>query len=81
MPSATAAGWPGGEPGPGSRDPAAQRCYLFSAREKELDRDAFLELARSIKPVCRRYNVPFLINDDVEVALACDADGVHVGQE
>ena len=52
----------------------------FQLREKELDRDAFLELARSIKPVCRRYNVPFLINDDVEVALACDADGVHVGQ-
>ena len=52
----------------------------FQLREKELDRDAFLELALSIKPVCRRYNVPFLINDDVEVALACDADGVHVGQ-
>ena len=52
----------------------------FQLREKELDRDAFLELALSIKPVCRRYNVPFLINDDVEVALACGADGVHVGQ-
>ncbi len=50
-------------------------------REKDLDRDAFLREAREILALCRRYRVPFIVNDDVEVALACGADGVHVGQE
>ena len=49
-------------------------------REKELDEAAFLEEAREIKALCRRYQVPFVINDNVDVALAMDADGVHVGQ-
>lgn len=49
-------------------------------REKELDEQAFLEEAKEIKALCRKYEVPFLINDNVEVALAIDADGVHVGQ-
>ena len=31
--------------------------------------------------MCRRYNVPFIINDNVEIAIACGADGIHVGQE
>lgn len=49
-------------------------------REKELDHDAFLALALEVKAVCKKYNVPFVINDDVQIALECDADGVHVGQ-
>lgn len=49
-------------------------------REKELDEQAFLEEAKEIKALCQKYEVPFLINDNVEVALAIDADGVHVGQ-
>lgn len=49
-------------------------------REKELDREHFLEEAKELKELCRKYNVPFVINDDVEIALAMDADGVHVGQ-
>ena len=49
-------------------------------REKQLDEEAFLNEAREIKEVCRRYNVPFIINDNVEIAMAVDADGVHVGQ-
>lgn len=49
-------------------------------REKELnDRDFFNE-ALEIKSICRKYNVPFIINDNVEVALKCGADGIHVGQ-
>ena len=50
-------------------------------REKELDRAAFLEEARTLAALCRRYGVPLIINDNVEVALAAGADGVHVGQD
>lgn len=50
-------------------------------REKELDDAAFLEEAKAIRALCKRYHVPFFINDNVEIAIACQADGVHVGQE
>ena len=50
-------------------------------REKHLDRDAFLAEAKQICALCRRYGVPFIVNDDLDVALACGADGVHVGQD
>lgn len=50
-------------------------------REKQLDRDAFLAEARDIRDLCRRYGVPFIINDDLDIAVACGADGVHVGQD
>ena len=50
-------------------------------REKELNAEAFLAEAKEVKELCGRYGVPFLINDNVELALAVDADGVHVGQE
>ena len=50
-------------------------------REKELDGAAFLEEARILAALCRRYGVPLIINDNVEVALASGADGVHVGQD
>ena len=49
-------------------------------REKELDSAAFLEEARQMKALCRRFGVPLIINDNVDVALACGADGVHLGQ-
>ena len=50
-------------------------------REKHLDRDAFLAEAKQICALCRRYGVPFIVNDDLDIALACGADGVHVGQD
>ena len=50
-------------------------------REKALDEAAFLQEARDICALCRRYGVPFIVNDNVDVAVACGADGVHVGQE
>ena len=50
-------------------------------REKALDGDAFLREAKELRALCRRYGVPFIVNDNVEVAVACGADGVHVGQE
>lgn len=49
-------------------------------REKELDEDQFLEEAKEIQGLCRRYHVPFVINDNVKIAAQIDADGVHVGQ-
>ncbi|MDO5391191.1 MAG: thiamine phosphate synthase [Eubacteriales bacterium] len=49
-------------------------------REKNLDQEHFLEEAKEIKELCKKYQVPFVINDNVEIAAAIDADGVHVGQ-
>ena len=54
---------------------------MVQLREKRLDRTAFLSEALELKALCRRYLVPFLVNDDVELALEAGADGVHVGQE
>lgn len=49
-------------------------------REKKLDEESFLKEAIEIKELCRKYNVPFVINDNVDIAIKMDADGVHVGQ-
>ena len=49
-------------------------------REKQLGDAEFLASAREIGAICRAKHVPFLVNDNVEVALASGADGVHVGQ-
>ena len=53
---------------------------FIQLREKKLDEEHFLEEAKEIKELCKRYRVPFVINDNVDIALAMDADGVHVGQ-
>lgn len=50
-------------------------------REKELDDADFLAEAQEMAALCRRYHVPFIINDNVDIAIACHADGVHVGQQ
>ena len=50
-------------------------------REKELDDAAFLQEAMELSALCRSYGVPFIINDNVEIAIKCQADGIHVGQE
>lgn len=49
-------------------------------REKSCDSTEFLTIAQEVKAVCARYDVPFVINDNIEVALAVAADGVHIGQ-
>lgn len=49
-------------------------------REKDLDDNTFLKEAVELKELCKRYNVPFVINDNVEIAKKIGADGVHVGQ-
>lgn len=50
-------------------------------REKELDNSTFLKEAQELSSLCKKYDVPFFINDNVEVAIQCQADGIHVGQE
>lgn len=53
---------------------------LVQLREKNLNGQDFYQQALNIKAICQRYNVPLLINDRVDIALAVDADGVHIGQ-
>ena len=53
---------------------------FIQLREKKLEQEAFLQEALEIKALCKSYNVPFLIKDNVALAIQTDADGVHVGQ-
>ena len=53
---------------------------FLQLREKELDYDSFFKEALEMKLLCNHYHVPFVINDNIDIAIACDADGVHVGQ-
>lgn len=50
-------------------------------REKELDEEAFLSEAMKLSALCKEYGVSFFINDNVEIAIKCGADGIHVGQD
>lgn len=54
---------------------------LVQLREKALPESEFLEEAIQVRTLCRRYGVPLLINDNVDIALQSGADGVHVGRE
>ena len=57
---------------------------LFQFREKgegALEGKDKVELAIKLQNLCKKYNVPFIVNDDIELALEIDADGVHVGQD
>ena len=49
-------------------------------REKHLSFDKFLRTAKEIKALCQSYQVPFIVDDNLDIALACDADGLHIGQ-
>lgn len=49
-------------------------------REKQLDDKSFLSEALEIRELCRAYGVPFIVNDNVDIAVRCKADGIHVGQ-
>lgn len=50
-------------------------------REKDLNEEDFLRESIEMAALCKKYKVPFLINDNVEIAIKCHADGVHVGQK
>jgi thiamine-phosphate pyrophosphorylase len=73
---------------PGGEDPErllqaalAGGVDIVQLREKELDRDAIERSARTFRRLCDTHSVPFVLNDDPYLARACDADGVHVGQD
>ena len=53
---------------------------MLQLREKTLEEGAFLEEARALQALCRKRHVPLIVNDNVDIARAMDADGVHVGQ-
>ncbi len=53
---------------------------MIQLREKNLSTKDFIKEALEIKEVCKKYDIPFIINDSLEVFLAVDADGIHVGQ-
>lgn len=53
---------------------------FLQIREKDLDEETFEEEAKALKELCEKYHVPFVVNDNVDIALDIDADGVHVGQ-
>ncbi|KAI0330153.1 Hydroxyethylthiazole kinase [Cubamyces sp. BRFM 1775] len=53
---------------------------LVQIREKNADTGEFLRIAQESKAICHKYNVPILINDRIDIALAIGADGVHIGQ-
>ncbi len=53
---------------------------FIQLREKNLDSDTFLKEAKELKELCSKYKVPFVINDNVDIAVKIGADGVHVGQ-
>ena len=54
---------------------------FLQLREKNLSEEEFLKEAKEIKALAKEYKVPFIINDNVDVAMKVDADGVHVGQD
>lgn len=53
---------------------------LVQLREKDVSTAQFLQAAQEVQEVCRRHGIPLIINDRIDIALAVDADGVHVGQ-
>lgn len=54
---------------------------IVQLREKDLDEQDFIEVAKKIKTLCLKYQIPFIINDNLNVALAVDSDGIHIGQD
>lgn len=55
-------------------------CTVVQLREKHCSSREFYQAAMNIREITRKYQVPLIINDRVDIALAIDADGVHVGQ-
>ena len=56
-------------------------CSLIQLREKQSSSREFFDMAKRIKAITDRYRVPLIINDRIDIALAVDAAGVHLGQE
>ena len=54
---------------------------FLQLREKKLSEGEFIKEAREMKKLAAQYQIPFVINDNIKVALEVDADGVHIGQD
>ena len=54
---------------------------VIQFRDKEISDRSFLESAAEVRQICRESGIPFIVNDRVDIALATDADGIHVGQD
>ena len=54
---------------------------IVQLRDKNASTAQMIQHAKALQPILATYNVPLIINDDVEAAIACDADGIHVGQD
>jgi thiamine-phosphate pyrophosphorylase len=54
---------------------------IIQLREKEISSREYLELAQTLKTVTDRHDIPLIINDRIDIALAIDADGVHLGPD
>jgi thiamine-phosphate pyrophosphorylase len=73
---------PGGkDPEPLLRAALSGGVDIVQLREKKLDRDEIERSAATFRRVCDTYSSLFIVNDDPDLARACDADGVHVGQD
>ncbi|MGN0482542.1 MAG: thiamine phosphate synthase [Lachnospiraceae bacterium] len=64
-----------------AEDVLAGGATMLQLREKDLDAEKFLAEAVVMQALCQKYRVPLIINDNVEIALKCNAAGVHLGQE
>lgn len=53
---------------------------LVQVREKKLNKEKFINIALKVKKITKKYNIPLIINDNIDVAKEIDADGIHVGQ-
>lgn len=53
---------------------------IVQLREKFIDDEKFLEIAKEVQKVTKKYNIPLIINDNVKIAKIIDAEGVHIGQ-
>jgi thiamine-phosphate pyrophosphorylase len=54
---------------------------IIQLREKNLNSKSFYLRAKQAKSICKKYCIPFIINDRIDIALATDADGIHLGQK
>lgn len=52
---------------------------IVQLREKRRSEEEIIDMAKELKPVCHKYNVPFIINDSIRIAYKSGADGVHLG--
>ncbi len=59
----------------------AGRVSIVQLRDKYATTAQLISQAKALQPILASHNVPLIINDDVEAAIACDADGIHVGQD